>query len=113
MTSAPDPLTLCVGEGRGNGVQSSDFKEENAKIFTCIGDMVKWMNPTSAESALSSDSAPKCSTDAPEGLNNAPKGLDSAPAGLTSAEHVQVLVTGSLHLVGATMSVLGCKVEDL
>ena len=106
MTSAPDPLTLCVGEGRGNGVQSSDFKEGNAKIFTCISDMVKWMNPTSAESALSSDLAPKGSTDAP-------KGLDSAPEGLTSAEHVQVLVTGSLHLVGATMSVLGCKVEDL
>lgn len=93
VTSAPDPLALC-GVGTG-GVSTTHFQEDNARVFTCISDVVRWCDSSfpPSESAPPPDSA--------------------TPPELVTAERVQVLVTGSLHLVGATMSVLGCRVQDL
>lgn len=99
-TTAPDPLSLCVGVASGGGgvvgvKHPGNFKEENAHIFKCISDVVRWFNGDQ---------------DSPSAV--APP-LPAPPPDLDAATHIQILVTGSLHLVGATMSVLGCKVEDL
>lgn len=93
-TTAPDPLSLCTGVAAGGGIFPGDFEEGNAHVFTCISDVVRWCD----SDVTSCDSAPP---------------LPATPPDLAAASRVQMLVTGSLHLVGATMSVLGCKVEDL
>ena len=104
VTSAPDPLTLCMGEAGEGGVVSYHFREENAHVFNCISDAMEW-----CDDATPLSSPPPHPYSAELAAPPSPVG-----AGLGGgAELVQVLVTGSLHLVGASMSVLGCKVEDL
>ena len=71
-----------------NGSATHNFPKENARIFTCMSDVVAW-----CEASPSSKLAP--------------------PPALANADRVQVLMTGSLYLVGAAMSVLGCTVDGL
>lgn len=95
VTSAPDPLVLCVGSRTKGGAANSNFEAENARVFACISDAVAWCDASLSKLTLSS------SLVAP-----------AAPR-LPAGGRMQILVTGSLHLVGVTMRVLGCKVEDL
>lgn len=97
VTSAPDPFSLCAGS---NGADSNFYKE-NARVFPCISEVVAWCDPSPASAADSSEATVPSSTSS------------SSSYMLTSAGRVQILVTGSLHLVGAAMDVLGCKIEDL
>ncbi len=96
------------GFGGGKLPGNVNFEEGNAHMFTCISDVVRWCNNdhTSHDFSDSSDSSLASGRAAP--LPAPPPDPD-----LAAASRVQMLVTGSLHLVGATMSVLGCKVEDL
>ena len=98
MTSAPHPQVLCGYSGN-----SLDFNEENALIFSCVSDFMKWLDhPGQTNNGFCNGSLPDHND------------LSSHPsAELADADHVQVLITGSLHLVGATMGVLGCKTDDL
>lgn len=107
VTSSPDPLTLCIGN---NGAAELDFDGDNARVFPCISEVVSWCDPspTSASGPCDEPSAIPSSTSKP-----IPPCASKPISGLASAGRVQILVTGSLHLVGAAMSVLGCKVEDL
>ena len=95
VTSSPDPLTLCYC-----GKTTPNFQADNARVFTCISDMIKWCNPgTNDAEDETSDTILAPPT--------------SSPNKLEDADLIQVLVTGSLHLVGATMNALGCKLEHL
>ena len=75
-----------------------DFNwSERAVIFNCLSQALRW-----------------CAAE--RGMSPSPvlQQVSSSPSPLPpSLNHIQVLVTGSLHLVGAVMSVLGCTVEDL
>ena len=112
MTSAPDPASLCAPEAFIS--KCNAFSEENARVFPCIPDFLQWCEE---DISLSFDRASRPSTNGEVLVN----GRVSLAVGGENGDHdcgdhdcrVRVLVTGSLHLVGATMSALGCKVEDL
>ena len=84
------------------------FPEENTRLFSCIRDVTQWcesltQNSGGVLSPAGGVGAPGCT----------PIDRDSVVADGGGGCLVQVLVTGSLHLVGTTMNVLGCKVDDL
>lgn len=89
------------------------FPEENTRVFSCISDVIQWCESgitwrSAGEFSHSGGQiAPSCSLAGQRSLV-ANGGHDGDSGCLT-----QVLVTGSLHLVGTTMNVLGCTVEDL
>ena len=66
---------------------TAKFNESNTRTFSCVSDAVGWCG--------SRDHAPS---------NGHP---------VAAAERIQVLVTGSLYLVGMTMGVLGYKVDSV
>lgn len=76
----------------------SDFIwSERVAMFDCLSRALRW-----------------CSNE--RGLSPSPNSQQAADLpsmNLTKADHVQVLVAGSLHLVGAVMNVLRYTVEDL
>ena len=80
----------------------SPMKEENMATFDCLSRALRWCSaerdlslpPPSPETKMSSDNPPHL-------------------VEVSEASHVQVLVTGSLHLVGAAMNILGCSVDEL
>ncbi len=88
VTSSPDPLALC-----GHRNKSPSFERDNAYFFPSINDFVKWCDPNWDREGRS-QTLP-------------------TPLEIAGAECIQILVTGSLHLVGDTMMVLGTKLEDL
>ena len=97
-TSAPDPASLCspcLPESNSH----FQFSEDNARAFESICDFMQW-----CEEDISAGGA--------HGVGN---GISKETLENNGCCHgpVQVLVTGSLHLVGATMTALGCRVEDL
>ena len=79
----------------------SPMKENHMAMFTCLSQALRWCSagrdlslpPPSPETKMSGSSPL-----VPE---------------ILEASHIQILVTGSLHLVGATMNILGCTVDDL
>lgn len=79
----------------------STMKENRMATFICLSQALRWCSagrdlslpPLSPETKMSGNSPL-----VPEVLE---------------ASHIQILVTGSLHLVGATMNILGCTVDDL
>ena len=77
------------GEKNGTAIKNgtAKFNGSNARTFSCVSDAVGWCG--------SRDHAPS---------NGHP---------VVGAERIQVLVTGSLYLVGMTMVVLGYKVDDI
>ncbi len=99
-----------------------NFTEENARVFSCISDVTQWceskivwttacgLSPSGGEFVPSSTVV---NDQGPLVANGADNDDEDGSVG-NSVGHrlVQVLVTGSLHLVGVTMTVLGCKVED-
>ena len=97
VTSAPDPLSLCAGSSEAAGW---NFDKDNARVFPCISEVVNWCDPSPTSAAAGDDTRD-------------PPVPPSSLSTLASAGRVQILVTGSLHLVGAAMNVLGCKIEDL
>ena len=78
-----------------------DFNwSERAVIFNCLSQALRWC---AAERGMSPSPDPQQVSSSPSLL----------PPSLTKVDHIQVLVAGSLHLVGAVMNVLGCTVEEL
>lgn len=66
--------------------------DTHGRVFRSIREALDWLS--SAHSSTSPVSPPP-------------------PPALAAAGHVQVLVTGSLHLVGDVMEVLGCTIDDV
>ena len=67
------------------------------KVFNCIRDALQW---------CASDRDPLLSAAAPSSPH-------PPPPTVAKADHIQLLVIGSLHLVGTVMNVLGCSVDDV
>ena len=68
------------------------------QVFNCIRDALQW---------CASDRDPILSAAAPSSPHPPP------PTVVAKADHIQLLVIGSLHLVGTVMNVLGCSVDDV
>ena len=106
QTSAPDPASLCSPLAD----EHQEFAEAHARSFCSIREFMQW-----CEEDIAILKTPKDETSTCNGERSAPVFLQKRRplenGGLNCG--VRVLVTGSLHLVGATMSALGCKVEDL
>ena len=71
----------------------------NAQVFRCIKHALLW--------ALSGRPSPLPPT------STTPPPLPPTPSTIHEATHIQLLVTGSLHLVGAVMKTLGFSVDDM
>lgn len=110
VTTAPDPISLCAPDT----TISSTFKflEKNTRVFSCISDVTQWCESEIAQGSVNNDFSPSGGELAPDFTPNS-QGAVVADGADDGDCHVQVLVTGSLHLVGATMNALGCRVEDL
>ena len=76
----------------GVALESSD----ETAVFPSISDAIRWI---------------ACGKE--PFIEKARKGGPEIPAKLAVAEHVQVLVTGSLHLVGGVMKFLGPEILEL
>ena len=82
-------LAQSNGGGEENGTaMEAKFNESNACTFSCVSDAVTWC-----------------------GSRGHTPSMNDLPAAVEVAERVQVLVTGSLYLVGMAMGVLGFKVD--
>lgn len=79
----------------------SPMEEDHMATFVCLSRALRWC------SAGRDTSLPPSSPEAKSSVTNAPL------VEVSKASHVQVLVTGSLHLVGAAMNILGCSVDEL
>ena len=81
--------------------QRVPMSEDNIATFVCLSRALRWCS-AGRDSALR-PSSPEAKT------STANQPLDE----VSKANHIQVLVTGSLHLVGAAMNILGCSVDEL
>lgn len=80
--------------------ESNGDRSNKTMVFNCITHTLHWVASERDPSLPPSASDPSPPPSPP-------------PHQLTSADHVQLLVTGSLHLVGDVMSVLGFTVDDV
>ena len=98
-------LTNQVADA-GDQVVSAPMKEDNMAIFNCLSRALRWCSAGRDISLPPPSPELNCSTTTTT--------VASHPLGEVSrASHIQILVTGSLHLVGAAMNTLGCSVDDL
>ena len=81
--------------------QTLQTSEDHIAIFVCLSQALRWYSAGRDPALLPSSPEAKSSAANPP--------LDV----VSEASHVQVLVTGSLHLVGAAMNTLGCSVDEL
>lgn len=102
-TSAPDPASLCSPQA----AMHPEFAEDHAKNFRCIRDFMEWCEKDIV--SLGETGSKDCDVASSNPVFLQKKSLESGGEKCD----VRVLVTGSLHLVGATMNALGCRVEDL
>ena len=72
-----------------------EMSDETA-VFPCISDTMRWL-------AYGKDPL----------IEKPRKGGPEIPPKLAMAEHVQILITGSLHLVGGVMKFLGPEIVEL
>ena len=72
-----------------------EMSDETA-VFSSISDTIRWLS---------------CGKD--PSIEKPKEGGPEIPSKLALAEHVQILVTGSLHLVGGVMKFLGPEIVDL
>ena len=79
---------------------TSPMKEDKMATFNCLGQALRWCSAGKDSSLPPPSPEAKASTDFPL-------------VEVSEATHVQVLITGSLHLVGAAMNILGCSVDEL
>ena len=74
--------------------------EDKMATFNCLSQALQWCSAGRDPSLPPPSPEAKISTVVP---------LEE----VSEATHVQVLITGSLHLVGAAMNILGCTVDEL
>lgn len=79
---------------------SSSMTEDKMATFNCLSQALRW---------CSAGRDPSLPPPSPEAKTSAVLPLVE----VSEAAHVQVLITGSLHLVGAAMNILGCTVDEL
>ena len=79
---------------------ASPMKEDKMATFDCLSQALRWC------SAGKDTSLPPASPEAKMSTN-------PSLVPISEATHVQILITGSLHLVGAAMNLLGCTVDEL
>ena len=76
------------------------MKEDKMATFNCLSQALRWCSAGRDPSLPPPSPEAKISTLLPL-------------IEVSEAAHVQVLITGSLHLVGAAMNILGCTVDEL
>ena len=76
------------------------MKEDKMATFNCLSQALRW---------CSAGRDPSLPLPSPEAKISTLLPLIE----VSEAAHVQVLITGSLHLVGAAMNILGCTVDKL
>ena len=91
QTNTPDHVTGCSSSA-SSPRSTPDLDLPLGHVFPSISDSLQWINE---RAALPDD------VDAAVGADYRP-----VPLKLKQARHVQVLCTGSMHLVGALLSVL-------
>ena len=79
---------------------TSSMQEDKMATFNCLSQALRW---------CSVGRDPSLPPPSPEAKMSAVLPLVE----VSEAAHVQVLITGSLHLVGAAMNTLGCSVDEL
>ena len=67
--------------------------EQNSRVFGCVTDAVHWV-VNDRDASITSRKA-------------------TLPDVISRADHVQILVTGSLYLVGMVMKVLGPEIVEM
>ena len=89
-----------AGEVRAEVIgHKSHVTSQQTCIFNCISHALQWITTRRNSS--------------PPPTPGATSDPHPPPPLITKANHVQLLVTGSLHLVGGVMKVLGFSVDDV
>ena len=91
-SSAASAIDTNSSHVAGTSLQSS----EHSSVFSSISEGIRW---------ISSGKDPDIEKPCPGG--------PEVPSRLAMAEHVQILITGSLHLVGGIMKFLGPDIAEV
>ena len=82
-------------------ISFSPMDEDHMATFSCLSQAIRWCSAGRDGSLPPPSPEVKLPPTKPPILE------------VSEASHVQVLITGSLHLVGAAMNILGCTVDEL
>ncbi|XP_078685851.1 folylpolyglutamate synthase, mitochondrial-like [Branchiostoma floridae x Branchiostoma belcheri] len=87
--------TIVAGNSRDGAMSEEKLDSPKARVFPCISDALSWVQH-GKDKELSRSNSPQC----------------HPHSSLDEAVHIQVLITGSLHLIGGALKVLDPSMSD-